>query len=104
MSQVDLRFPYPTTVAWLGLLTTTACSAAALRFTSIGAARQRGGGSSGSTAGGGTAGALSGLAAQRVSMSTRHYLTHVLPTGFCMALTFQTGKCLKHTSTASTGS
>jgi hypothetical protein len=29
---VDLKFPYPVTIAWLGLATTTVASAAAVKF------------------------------------------------------------------------
>uniref|UniRef100_A0A7S0RY75 Sugar phosphate transporter domain-containing protein n=1 Tax=Chlamydomonas leiostraca TaxID=1034604 RepID=A0A7S0RY75_9CHLO len=62
---VDLRFPYPVTIAFMGLVTTTACSAVAVR--------------------------LIVPRAQRQHVSTQHYFKRVLPTGFCMALTFHTG-------------
>ncbi len=62
---VDLKFPYPCTIAWMGLLTTTACCLVALR--------------------------LVVPPGQRQGISRRHYLTRVLPTGFFMALTFQMG-------------
>ncbi|GLC60734.1 hypothetical protein PLESTB_001665000 [Pleodorina starrii] len=92
---VALHFPYPCTIAWMGLATTTLASAAAIRFS---AAAQR----MWSAAGvGGGAGALAGTAASFPSspspsgrpfpMTPRYYLTRVLPTGGFMALTFQTG-------------
>lgn len=63
---VDVGFKYPTTVACMGLVTTTILSYAALQLL-----------------------ALPGL--HRAVVSSRYYLTQVMPTGFMMALTFVTG-------------
>ncbi|PNH00470.1 hypothetical protein TSOC_013706 [Tetrabaena socialis] len=80
---VNLKFPYPCTIAWIGLLTTTAASYTAMRLL-----LPRGPGGS---SGGGGAGAAASAAGGSSRMSVRYYLTRVLPTGFFMALTFQTG-------------
>ncbi|KAG2489087.1 hypothetical protein HYH03_012313 [Edaphochlamys debaryana] len=106
---VGLHFPYPCTIAWMGLATTTLASWLALRLAPT--SRPLGsparslplGGSGGALAeplgaggfptgspvqGGGEVLVLSGA---RFKMTPRYYLTRVLPTGFFMALTFQTG-------------
>jgi len=62
---VDVGFKYPTTVAWMGLLTTTTASFITMQ--------------------------LLVPQHQRQHMSLRYYMTRVMPTGFFMALTFFTG-------------
>lgn len=63
---MDLKFPYPVTIALLGLVTTTCASALVVHLTVP--------------------------RSQRQHVSVQHYLKRVLPTGFCMALTFHTGE------------
>lgn len=62
---VDLKFRYPCTIAWMGLTTTTVASFIAVR--------------------------LAVPAHKRRAIGLRYYATRVAPTGFFMALTFQTG-------------
>ncbi|GIL68471.1 hypothetical protein Vafri_21743 [Volvox africanus] len=95
---VNLKFPYPCTIAWMGLLTTTIASYSAIRLGPL-VLRLAGLATAGPGAGAGgvtaITGALSGSGGSGGSsmtpVTTRYYLTRVLPTGFFMALTFQTG-------------
>jgi hypothetical protein len=80
---VNLKWPYPCTIAWMGLATTTVASFAAIRLSAV---AQR----LAWVSGGGGGGALAGTSLT-AAVTPRYYLTRVLPTGFFMALTFQTG-------------
>ncbi|GIL92403.1 hypothetical protein Vretimale_6473 [Volvox reticuliferus] len=96
---VNLKFPYPCTIAWMGLLTTTIASYSAIRLKPV-ALRLVGLTAAGPSTGAGGVAALSGGAlssggsggtSMMTAVTPRYYLTRVLPTGFFMALTFQTG-------------
>lgn len=68
--QSNLNFPYPCTIAWMGLLTTTLASYVWCRVM----LPER----------------------RRYLMTSRQYTRAVLPTGFFMAVTFQTGNMVSH--------
>ncbi|GLI66860.1 hypothetical protein VaNZ11_010847 [Volvox africanus] len=92
---VNLKFPYPCTIAWMGLLTTTIASYSAIRLRPV-VLRLTGLAPAGPGAGAGGVTAIPGAlfgsgGSSMIPVTPRYYLTRVLPTGFFMALTFQTG-------------